>query len=396
MAEKEAKENLFLATVAFIIAFAVWGLISGAAPLLKQELRLSATEASLMIAIPVLLGSIGRIPLGLLTDRLGGRLVFSALLILVALPPLALAVNHTYPSLLFWGFWLGLAGTSFAVGVAFVSPWFPPHRQGMALGIYGAGNIGQSISVFLTPFLARTLGIPPTFSLFALGALAWGAVFALWARDAPRLAPPKTLGENIRVLRTQPLAWVLSLFYFLTFGGFVALGIYLPTLLKEIFLLTPEDAGARTAGFVILATACRPIGGWLSDRIGGQRLLVYVFIGISLLGWLMAWPSIYPFTLGALGCAALMGLGNGAVFKLVPHYFPAQTGTVTGLVGAAGGLGGFFPPLVLGIVRDLTGSYALGFIFLSAFALACFGVVWRIFIHAPVSGTVERPHGPAH
>lgn len=396
MAEKDAHKNLFLATVAFIIAFAVWGLISGAAPLLKQELKLSATEASLMIAIPVMLGSIGRIPLGLLTDRLGGRLVFGTLLILVTLPPLALAVNHTYPSLLFWGFWLGLAGSSFAVGVAFVSPWFPPHQQGMALGIYGAGNIGQSISVFLTPFLTRTLGIPPTFSLFALGALVWGIVFALWARDAPRLAPSKTLGENIRVLRTQPLAWVLSLFYFLTFGGFVALGIYLPTLLKEIFLLTPEDAGARTAGFVILATACRPVGGWLSDRIGGQRLLVYVFIGISLLGWLMAWPSIYLFTLGALGCAALMGLGNGAVFKLVPLYFPAQTGTVTGLVGAAGGLGGFFPPLVLGIVKDLTGSYALGFIFLSAFALGCFGVVWRIFIRAPVSATIERPRGPAH
>ena len=379
----DSSKNLLLATVAFAIAFSVWGLISGLAPLFKVELELSAMEASLMIAIPVLLGSLGRIPMGILTDRFGGRLVFSVLLIFCMIPLLALAVNHSYPSLLFWGLWLGLAGSSFAIGIAFVSRWFPPERQGTALGIYGAGNIGQSIAVFFGPVLARRLEIPATFLLFGLLLLAWGLVFALWARNAQSTTRSKTLGENIQVLRTEPLSWALSLFYFLTFGGFIALGIYLPTLLKEIFLLTPEDAGARTAGYIVLATGCRPIGGWLGDRIGGVRLLFYVFLGITSLAWLMAISSIYPFTVGALGCAALLGIGNGAVFKLVPQYFPAHTGTVTGLVGATGGIGGFFPPLVLGILKDLTDTYALGFILLSAFALGCAWVLWRVFIRIP-------------
>jgi nitrate/nitrite transporter NarK len=206
-----------------------------------------------MIAIPVLLGSLGRIPAGIFTDRFGARNVFSVLLAFGIIPAIALAFNHSYASLLFWGFFLGIAGSSFAIGIAFVSRWYPPKYQGMACGIYGAGNIGQ-------------------------------------------------------------------------------------------FDLTPTDAGMRTALFVIIATCSRPVGGWLSDRLGGTTLLLGVFLGIVATGWLMAIISIIPFTLGALSCAILFGLGNGAVFKLVPQYFPQQVGTVTGLVGAAGGLGGFFPP----------------------------------------------------
>ena len=152
----------------------------------------------------------------------------------------------------------------------------------------------------------------------------------------------------------------MSAFYFLTFGGFVAFSIYLPTLLKDEFGLTPADAGFRTAGFVVLATLLRPLGGWLSDRIGGARVLAAVFLGVVPFALLLAWPSMIPFTVGALGCAALLGLGNGAVFKLVPQYFPTQTGTVTGLVGAMGGLGGFFPPLLLGFFRDRTGRDLAG------------------------------------
>ncbi|MDE3089481.1 MAG: NarK/NasA family nitrate transporter [Chloroflexota bacterium] len=380
MKDNTPNRQLFLTTIAFTVAFANWGLISGLATLLKSELRLSAMEASLMIALPVILGSVGRIPMGLLTDRYGGRLLFSALLIFGLIPPTALALNHSYSSLLFWGFWLGLAGSSFAIGIGFVSLWFPPERQGTALGVYGVGNIGQSVAVFFGPVLANRIGIPATLAVFGLASLGWGLVFAIWSRKAPRKAKPKTLQESVRVLYTKPLSWALSLFYFLTFGGFVALGIYLPTLLKETFLLMPEDAGARTAGFIILATLARPVGGWLSDRVGGQRLLVIVFLGIALLAWLMAMPSIIVFTISALGCAALLGLGNGAVFKLVAQYFPAEVGTVTGLVGAAGGLGGFFPPIVLGALKDTTGSFALGFVLLSAFALGCWFVLWAAFL----------------
>jgi MFS transporter, NNP family, nitrate/nitrite transporter len=379
-----ASQNLFLATIAFAVAFANWGIISGLAPLLKKELGLSVTQASVMIAIPVLLGSLGRIPLGLLTDRYGGRIVFSILLALTIVPAVALSLDHSYPSLLFWGFWLGLSGTSFAVGVAFVSGWFPPSQQGTTLGIYGAGNIGQSVAVFGGPVLAGAVGIPATFLIFSAVAVGWAIIFGLCANNAKPPSKSKTLAENIQVLKTEKLAWVLSVFYALTFGGFVALSIYLPTLYKEVFALDPADAGARTAIFVLVATLSRPVGGILSDRLGGQKLLLYVFIGIALISWLMAIPSIWLFTVGSLGCAVLFGLGNGGVFKLVPQYFPKQTGSVTGLVGAAGGLGGFFPPIVLGICRDLTGSYAMGFGLLIIFALGCTMVLTQTFLKSAV------------
>ena len=182
----------------------------------------------------------------------------------------------------------------------------------------------------------------------------WAVAFGLLARNAPApaTAQRKGLGVMIEVLTREKLSWLLSGFYFLTFGGFVAFSIYLPTLLKDEFHLTPADAGFRTAGFVVLATLLRPLGGWLSDRIGGARVLSAVFLGVAPFALLMAWSSMIPFTVGALGCAALLGLGNGAVFKLVPQYFPTQTGTVTGLVGAMGGLGGFFPPLLLAFFRS--------------------------------------------
>ena len=379
-----ANQNLFLATMAFAVAFANWGIISGLAPLLRKELGLSVTQASVMIAIPVLLGSLGRIPLGLLTDRYGGRIVFSILLALTIVPAIALSLNHTYPSLLFWGFWMGLAGTSFAVGVAFVSGWFPPSQQGTTLGIYGAGNIGQSVAVFGGPVLASKIGIPATFLVFSAVAVTWGGIFALTASNAKPPSKSKTLAENIQVLKTEKLAWVLSVFYALTFGGFVALSIYLPTLYKEVFALTPTDAGARTAFFVLVATLSRPVGGVLSDKIGGQKLLVGVFLGIAAISWLMAMQSIDLFTIGSIGCAILFGLGNGGVFKLVPQYFPNQTGSVTGLVGAAGGLGGFFPPIVLGICRDLTGSYAMGFGLLIVFALSCTAILSQTFLKSSV------------
>jgi MFS transporter, NNP family, nitrate/nitrite transporter len=379
-----ANQNLFLATMAFAVAVANWGIISGLAPLLRKELGLSVTQSSVMIAIPVLLGSIGRIPLGMLTDRYGGRIVFSILLAFTIVPAIALSLNHSYPSLLFWGFWMGLAGTSFAVGVAFVSDWFPPSQQGTTLGIYGAGNIGQSVAVFGGPVLAGKTGIPATFIVFSAAAIVWGGIFALSASNANPPNKSKSLAENIEVLKTEKLSWVLSIFYALTFGGFVALSIYLPTLYKEVFALDPAEAGARTAFFVLVATLFRPVGGILSDKIGGHKLLLGVFISIAAISWLMAMPSIDLFTIGSIGCAILFGLGNGGVFKLVPQYFPQQTGTVTGLVGAAGGLGGFFPPIILGICRDITGSYAIGFGLLIFFALSCTVILSQTFLKSSV------------
>jgi NNP family nitrate/nitrite transporter-like MFS transporter len=183
------------------------------------------------------------------------------------------------------------------------------------------------------------------------------------------------------------MSWVLSAYYFLTFGGFVAMAVYLPTFLTEMFQLTPRDAGLRTAGFVALATVLRPVGGVLADRVGGRRILLWVFPLTAVMALLMAWPLISTFTVGALGMAAAIGLGNGAVFKLVPEHFPRAVGSVTGLVGAAGGLGGFFPPLALGLLHQATGSFAGGFVLLALFSAACLVLCWK-------TGAAGRPVPP--
>jgi NNP family nitrate/nitrite transporter-like MFS transporter len=386
-----AARALFFSTTAFAVSFAVWGLVAALAPTFTQLYGLSATSKSLMIAIPVLLGSLGRLPMGMLADRFGGRRIFAGLLLFSALPAIGIGISTSYTQLLFLGLLLGIAGTTFPVGVGFTSKWFSADKQGSALGVYGMGNIGQSLAVFGAPVLAISLGSwRPVFFAFAGLALVWGVVFYLFARDADVTAKPKTLAENLRVLRRSPHAWVLSLFYFLTFGGFVAFSIYLPSLLRDLFGLTPTDAGARTAGFVVLATLMRPLGGMLADRWGGARVLVWVFVAIAGFGLVMGCAWMPSFTIGALGAAAALGLGNGAVFKLVPQYFPKETGTVTGLVGAFGGLGGFFPPLALGLIRDLTGGYLWGFVFLACFAVLCLAIHYFVFVR-PSKLSEERP-----
>jgi len=318
--------------------------------------------------------------MGMLADRFGGRAIFSLLMLGVAVPVFLVPAAPSYPALLTVAFFLGMAGSSFAVGVAYVSRWTSPERQGSALGIYGLGNVGQSVAVFLGPVLAAVLGTRPVFRGTAVALVAWGIVYLLLARNAPSTARPKTIGDMVAVLTRSPLSWVLAAFYFLTFGGFVAFSIYLPTLLRDRFGLHPADAGFRTAGFVVMATLLRPVGGWLSDQIGGARVLSGVFVGIAIFALLLGWPSMLPFTVGALGCAALLGIGNGAVFQLVPRYFPAETGTVTGLVGAIGGMGGFFPPLLLGFFRDRIGAVWPGFLLLSAAALVMWWANHRVFV----------------
>jgi MFS transporter, NNP family, nitrate/nitrite transporter len=380
MNSREANKALVLSTLAFAIAFALWGMIAPMAKTFQTDLHLSEGQAWLLIAVPVILGSIIRLPMGMLTDRFGGRIVMGLLLLFTALSAVMLSYANSYRGLLLWGLFLGMAGTSFSIGIAFSSRWFPPEKQGAALGIYGAGNIGQSVALFGVPLLTRLWGWQATYRLFAAVALLWGIVFLIFARNAPVVRQPKGFGEMLRVLYDQPLSWLLSLFYFVTFGGFVALSIGMPKLLQEIFHLSREDAGLRVAGFVVLATLMRPIGGWISDKIGGARLLTVVFGGAGLLALGLTSEHIVLFTIGALGVAAFIGLGNGGVFKLVPQYFPKDTGTVTGLVGAMGGLGGFFPPLLLGVFKEHTGSYDLGFILLTACCLACLVLNQRIFL----------------
>ncbi len=378
--------QLALATGAFAVCFAVFGSVSAMMPILKKMLHLDPVQVSIALAIPVLLGSLGRIPLGILTDRFGGRKVFSSVMAVSIIPALLMGWLHSYTQLLIYGFFIGIALASFSVGVAFVSRWYPPETQGKALGIYGAGNIGQSMAAFGAPFIAKALGFSWGFWLFAVLTFIWLIAFLAKAEN-PVAARPKTVRVAIEPL-SDGKSWILSLYYFLTFGGFVAMSIYLPTFLTELFKLTPTDAGLRTAGFVVLATAMRPAGGIVADKVGGQRVLMFVFPITAIMAGFMAFPNMLTFTIGALGMATAIGLGNGAVFKLVPEYFPKTVGSVTGLVGAAGGLGGFFPPLVLGLVRRETGSFTIGFTLLAVFAVLCLFTLIKTGMGSDLHSTV--------
>lgn len=376
---------LILATISFGVSFAAWGLVSGLAPVFSQLYNLSASQTALLVAVPVLLGSLARLPMGMLTDRFGGRSVFTALLFISSLAAWAVSLTTSYVTLVASAFFIGLAGSSFSIGAAFVSRWSAPAVQGTALGIFGLGLLGQSLAVFGGAVAAATFGWVAVFRGVSVALAVWAIAFAALARNAPGAARPAGVAAMLSVLRSEPVAWWLGAFYFLTFGGFVAFSIYLPTLLRTQFGLAAGDAGFRAAGFVVLATLMRPLGGWLADRIGGAQVLSWVFGGVALFALLMTWPSMVPFTVGALGCATLLGLGNGAVFKLVPERFPRDTGTVTGLVGALGGLGGFFPPLLLGVFRDQLGVLWPGFVLLSLTALALRAANQRVLHPGDVS-----------
>ena len=383
---------LALATLGFAVNFWAWSLLSPLAPRYQELLGLSPLAVSVMVAVPVIVGSLGRIPLGALTDNYGGRIVFALLSFVTIVPVVFLAFASAYPALLLGGLVLGLGGASFAVGVPFVSAWFPPERRGFALGVYGMGNIGSAISGFLTPRIASSVGRPWAFLIVAVALAAVGLAFLVAGRDAPN-RPRATQPFLSRFLAAArlPIARDLAVLYAITFGGFVAFGVYLPTFLKTVYGLGTTDAASRAAGFVVLATLARPVGGWLSDRVSGIKVLQWA-LGVVAAGAVVTafQPQIVLATVAFLAMAAALGLGNGAVFALVGTGVPAASvGSVTGLVGAAGGLGGFLPPIVMGLVYQATGDYAIGLMLLSDVALA--GLVfaaWRL-------GTQPAPTQPA-
>lgn len=389
--------ELTLATVSFGVCFYAWALLGPLGPALQTQLGLSDTELALTIAIPVLLGSLMRIPLGVLTDRYGGRRMFTALMAFTPLPLIGLALfNDSWGAVLVFGFLLGFAGASFAVGVPFVNGWYPAARQGFALGIYGIGMGGTVLCALTAPRIEKASSLDVPFWIAAGLVAVMAVIFWALAKDAPRpaaAAKPRSMLAPLTVFRGKGSgrAWALTLSYFMAFGGFVAMFLYLPKLLVDVHDLSKTDAGTRAAGFALLAVIARPTGGWLSDRVGARKVLTASFIGTGILALSLAvdYEHMVPLTISCLTLAIFLGLGTGAVFKLVPEWYPQQVGAVTGVVGAAGGLGGFFPPLVMALVKSQTGAYTLGFVLMAA--VAAIALLVLLGIHRP--GTSTAPAG---
>lgn len=365
-----ATRNLALATVAFGFAFTAWTLIAPLAKRFQNELGLSNTKTTVLIAVPILVGSLLRIPVGTLTDRIGGRRMFAAVLAITAPAAVFLGYAGGFWALVGVGVVLGVSGSSLAIGVPFVAGWFGKEQQGFALGVFGLGNIGTAIAALTAPAVVNVWGL--TALGWATGILLLLAASAFWvaAEDPPRRRAPDRYRD---VLRAGWRLYRLALFYFVTLGGFVSMAVLLPKLLVDWFGYSLVDAGLRAAGFAVVGAGGRPVGGWLADRFGAPRVLVAVFAGIAVdaaaLAVVAASPRIVPVTIASLTLAAFLGVGSGAVLQLVPAEFPENAGAASGIVGAAGGVGGFFPPLMMGIVKDATGSYTLGFVGLLAFGV---------------------------
>ncbi|GLW35671.1 MFS transporter [Actinoplanes regularis] len=367
---------LALATIGFAVNFWAWALLSPLATRFTAALHLSSLQQSLLVAVPVVVGSLGRIPVGALTDRFGGRIMFPLVSISTIVPVLYLGlVGHdSLTAILVGGFFLGIGGTAFAVGVPFVNAWFPPERRGFAVGVFGMGMGGTAISALTTVKLVDANSLRTPFLITAAVLASYAVLAWLVLRDAPGRVVPATppaarLGSTLRLRIT----WQAAALYAVAFGGYVAFSVYLPAYLKNGYGLTQADAANRMAGFVLLAVLMRPVGGWLADRVAASRVLAGS-LGVVVLGALVQsfTPGLAPVgTIAFLAMAAALGAGSGATFALVAQRAPAaQVGSVTGVVGAAGGLGGFVPPLVMGAIYGSFHSYGIGLALLAVVALA--------------------------
>jgi NNP family nitrate/nitrite transporter-like MFS transporter len=381
--------QLGVATLGFLLNFWAWALLGPLGPGIKERLGLSFAAQSLLVAVPVVVGSLGRIPVGALTDRYGARVVFPLVTVATIIPVLTLTAVSSYAALIVTGFFLGIGGTAFAVGVPHVSGWYPPARRGFALGVFGVGMGGTAIANFSTVRLADAYGDKAPFLLVAAILAGYAVLAFLLLRDAPgRVRPAGSAWQRLVGVGRLTVTWQLCFLYAVGFGGFVAFSVYLPAYLRTTYELSAADGALRTAGFVVLAVAARPIGGWLSDRLHPVPVLVWSFALVAVLAVVQAFePPLMPVgTVAFLGMATLLGAASGAVFALVGKVAPAeQVGAVTGLVGAAGGLGGFVPPLVMGWVYGAQGSYAIGLMLLSDVALAA-----AVFTAVKMSGLARR------
>ncbi|NND92474.1 MAG: MFS transporter [Granulosicoccus sp.] len=390
---------LGMSTFAFTVCFAVWTIFSIIGVRIKQDLGLSDTQFGLLVGTPILTGSLSRIFLGIWTDQYGGRIVFSLTMLAAAVATFLLSYATTYEMMLVAALGVGLAGGSFAVGVAYVSKWFPKEKQGTALGIFGVGNVGAAVTKFTAPFVMVAFGWTMVAKLWAVALVIIAIVFWFTTDDDPALKARRAAGEKPKgaLLQLEPLknlqVWRFATYYFFVFGGFVALALWLPRYLVGVYDLDIKSAGMIAALYSIPASIFRAYGGHLSDKYGARSIMYWTFGVAMLMTFMLAYPntdyvihgiegpisfstsmSLGPFIVAIFVLGFFMSLGKAAVYKHIPVYYPDNVGAVGGLVGMIGGLGGFILPLAFGFLLDLTGVWTSSFMLL--FMVSTVSMFW--------------------
>ncbi|ORB85503.1 MFS transporter [Mycobacterium kansasii] len=369
--------NLALATWVSTINFWAWNMIGPLSTTYAEQMLLSSAKASLLVATPILVGALGRIAIGSLTDRFGGRAMFMAISLASIAPVLAVGLAGkygSYPLLLVFGFFLGIAGTIFAVGIPFANAWYPAARRGFATGVFGMGMVGTALSAFFTPRFVRWFGLFTTHVIIAVALALTAATCVLVMRNSPDFTPNTgPVLPKLAAAAKLRVTWEMSFLYAIVFGGFVAFANYLPTYIKTIYGFSAVDAGARTAGFAVAAVVARPVGGALADRFAPKYVVLGSLAGTAALASIATLkppPDVFS-ALTFITLAIFLGAGTGGVIAWVARRSPAQSvGTITGIVAAAGGLGGYFPPMVMGATYDpVENDYTVGLALLVATAL---------------------------
>ncbi|AID41973.1 NarK/NasA family nitrate transporter [Staphylococcus xylosus] len=361
--------QLTLQSLSLVVGFMAWSIIAPLMPFISQDVHITSSQLSIILAIPVILGSILRVPFGYLTNIIGAKWVFFCSFIILLFPIYFLSHAQSPKMLMISGFFLGVGGAVFSVGVTSIPKYFPKERVGLANGIYGMGNIGTAISSFLAPPIAGIIGWQSTVRGYLIVIVLFAIfMFLLGDSKEPKIKVP--LVKQYKILMKDLRLYYLSLWYFITFGSFVAFGLFLPNFLVQNFGISEVDAGIRAGVFIALATFLRPLGGVLGDKFNAVTLLICDFI-LMITGAITLGLSnhILLFTIGCLLISMCAGLGNGLIFKLVPTYFGKEAGSANGIVSMMGGLGGFFPPLVIAFITSLTGTSHFSFILLAIFGV---------------------------
>lgn len=373
------KVQLPLQTANLVVGFMVWVLISSLLPFIRADIDIPPEKIAIVTAVPVVLGSVLRIPLGYYANIFGARIIFLTSFVILLFPVFYISKASTLMDLIIGGTFLGIGGAVFSVGVTSLPKYYPKEKHGLVNGIYGMGNVGTAVTTFAAPVIATQVGWVTTVQLYLILLIVFALLnFFLGDRHEPKVKTP--IIEQIKGVYKNEKLWFFSLFYFITFGSFVAFTVFLPNFLVDFFELGKVDAGIRTAGFIIVATLLRPIGGWLGDKFQPLIILMGVFAGLTIGSIILAFsPSLVLYTVGVMLIAITAGIGNGVIFKLVPFYFNKQAGIVNGIVSMMGGLGGFFPPLLLATIYSITESYSIGFMAFSQVSLVSLVLVLWLY-----------------